>query len=507
MPLSALADVSRAVAATPKRGEKVAHLTALLSRAADGEVAVVVAWLAGELPQGRIGVGPALVREALATPAAEGPSLTVATVDAALTDLAGLSGPGSTRARTDAVADLFGRATAAERELLVPLLLGELRQGALEGVMVDAVARSAEVPLAAVRRALLLTGSLPAVARQARQGPEALAGLAVQLFRPLKPMLASTAESVGDALQRLGRASFEHKLDGARVQVHRDGEDVRVYTRALNEVTAQVPELVETARALPLTRFILDGETLALDAQGRPLPFQTTMSRFGTRTDVDALRAELPLTTRFFDALLLDAHPLLDAPYAERRSRLLDAIGSELVVPARLCERAEEAEAFLAAVTAAGHEGVIAKALDAPYDAGRRGAGWLKVKPVYTLDLVVLAAEWGHGRRQGWLSNLHLGARGEDGGWVMLGKTFKGMTDEVLAWQTEALQAIEVRRTRGTVWVEPRLVVEVAFDSVQASPRYPGGVALRFARLKGYRPDKASEEADTLATVRALLPG
>src|SRR5216110_1885610 len=383
--------------------------------------------------------------------------------------------------------------------------MGELRQGALEGRVTEAVARAAGLEAEAVRRATMLAADLGRVAHAAlTRGAAGLTSFRVELFRPLKPMLAQAAGDVGDALTRLGngQAAFEYKLDGARIQVHKARDQVRVFSRQLNDVTQAVPEVVETVRRLPLDDAILDGEAIALRPDGTPLPFQMTMRRFGRKLDVERLRAELPLVPFFFDILYADGAPLLDEPYARRFAVLAAAVTGEQRVPRIVTSDAGEAGAFFERAIAAGQEGLMAKALDARYEAGARGAAWLKLKPAHTLDLVVLAAEWGHGRRRGRLSNLHLGARDADaGGFVMLGKTFKGMTDELLAWQTTRLLALEHARDDHTVYVRPELVVEVAFNDVQASPQYPGGVALRFARVVRYRPDKRADEADTIATV------
>jgi len=375
--------------------------------------------------------------------------------------------------------------------------LGELRQGALAGVMADAIARAADVPAAAVRRAAMLAGDLGAVAAAViADGGAGLEGFRLELLRPVQPMLAQTAETLEEALERARPAAVEWKLDGARIQAHRVGDQVRVFTRNLADVTERLPEVVEAVRALAVKSVVLDGEAIALDAEGRPQPFQVTMSRFGSRASV-----EPPLTAFFFDCLHLDGEDLVGRPARER----LAALPDELRVPRIETDDAAEAEAFLEDALARGHEGVMVKALDAPYEAGRRGTGWIKVKRAHTLDLVVLAAEWGHGRRSGRLSNLHLGARDPTtGGFVMLGKTFKGMTDAMLAWQTERFLELETHGDGHTVYVRPEQVVEIAFDGVQTSRRYPGGVALRFARVKGYRPDKRAEEADTIETVRAL---
>lgn len=506
MHLAELVDASTAVAATPARNEKIAALADLLRRAEGDEVAPVVSWLSGELTQRQIGVGWALLRDrpetlADATPAAPGAALTVGEVEAAFDAIGALAGPGSVGARRTAVHELLARATDAEQEFLVRLLGGELRQGALAGVMAEAVAKAAGVPATAVRRALMLRGDLAAVAAIAlADGREGLDAVRLQVGNPLSPMLAGTAADIPAALDKIAPAAVDWKLDGARIQVHRDGDDVAIYTRTLDDVTARLPEVVEVARALPATAVVLDGEAIALRDDGRPEPFQVTAARFGTRQG-----RSVPLASLFFDVLHLDGEDLLDAPLAERTAALERVVPEAHRIPRTVAADAEAAQAAFDAAVAAGHEGVVVKALDAPYAAGRRGSGWLKVKPVHTLDLVVLAAEWGHGRRRGKLSNLHLGARDEEtGGWAMLGKTFKGLTDELLAWQTERLLALQTHREGIAVFVRPELVVEIAFDGVQTSPRYPSGMALRFARVKRYREDKTAAEADTVATVRAI---
>jgi DNA ligase-1 len=393
-----------------------------------------------------------------------------------------------------------------ERRFLFGLIMGELRQGALQGLVLEAVARAAGVPAADVRRAAMMAGDLPRVARAAlRQGAAGLGGFTVQLFRPVQPMLAGAAESEVEALDELGEVAVEWKLDGARVQIHKSGDEVRVYSRRLNEVTPAVPELVDSIRQLAARDLILEGEAIALRPDGTPHPFQTTMSRFGRRLDVERARESVPLTLFLFDLLYRDGASLMDEPLAARATALAEAVPPTWLVPRVTTTSADEARDFLAQALSRGHEGVMVKALDSPYEAGRRGRRWLKVKSVRTLDLVVLAAEWGHGRRRGWLSNLHLGARDpERDGFVMLGKTFKGMTDEMLAWQTTRLQELQTASDGRTVQVRPELVVEVAFNDLQASPQYPGGLALRFARVKGYRPDKTAGEADTLATLQEI---
>ncbi|MEQ1503331.1 MAG: ATP-dependent DNA ligase [Myxococcota bacterium] len=514
MLLDEVVSTSTAVAATRSRTAKTEALSRLIRSALAQDAAlvrVIVPWLAGEMRQGRIGVGYAAVFEASKTPAAAAPSLTVAALDARFDAIRDLAGPGSQTARKAALVDLFARATAAEHPFLAGLLVGELRQGALDGVMADAVAAAAGVDPAGVRRAAMLSGNLVAAAVAALDGGDgALAAFQLELFRPIQPMLAQTAEDVPDAFGQLGpvRARFEVKLDGVRIQVHRRGDVVQVWSRALLPITDAVPEVVEAALALAVDEIVLDGEVLALGPGGRPLPFQVTMRRFGRKLDLDTLRVTLPLTPVFFDLLHVDGRTLVDRPLAERVEALTAAVPEQWRIAAVATDAPEVAAAFLADRVAAGHEGVMAKGLDTLYEAGRRGVGWLKIKPTWTLDLVVLAAEWGSGRRKGWLSNLHLGARDPGTGrFVMLGKTFKGLTDEQLAWQTTELLAREQRRDGHVVVVRPELVVEIAFNEVQASPRYPGGVALRFARVKGYRIDKSAAEADTIDQVRAIFGG
>ena len=511
MRLGELVAASGRVAGTSSRLEKIAHLAEVIRRLPAHEVAVGVSYLTGDIPQGRIGVGYATVQAlqgAGGTPPAAEPSLEIAEVDATFGALKDAAGAGVAGRRAAALGTLLARATADEQAFLVRLMIGELRQGALEGVLVDAVARAFEVPVSQVRRATMLAGGLsPVAASLAREGVAGLSAFELALFRPLQPMLADTAEDVPAALARLGEAAFEYKLDGARVQVHKDGDRVEVYSRLLNAVTPAVPEIVERVRALPAARLILDGEALVRGPDGRPLSFQTTMRRFGRRLDVEALRSSLPLDVSFFDVLRIDDQVLLDTPLTERWAALQTVAGAANTVARLVTADDAAAGAFLAGALAAGYEGLVAKNLTAGYVAGRRGQDWLKLKAAHTFDLVVLAAEWGSGRRRGWLSNLHLGARDPDkGGFVMLGKTFKGMTDDILRWQTEALQARALGNDGAAVYVRPELVVEIAINDVQRSPHYPGGVALRFARLKRYRPDKRPEQASTIAEVRALLP-
>ena len=505
MLLDEVAGTSAAVANSSARLAKVERLAACLRRLEPGEVHPVVAFLSGELRQRQIGVGWAALRD-VPGPAAD-PTLTVGEVDAAFERIGRLAGPGSQAERRRLVAELFSRATAGEQRFLIGLLSGELRQGALEGVMVEAIARAAGVAAAEVRRALMLRGSLGPVAEAAlTEGVPGLRAFHLEVGRPLQPMLASTAPSLEVAMEKVGEAAVEWKLDGHRIQVHRAGTEVAVFTRTLDDITARVPEVVAAALTLPVEAAVLDGEVIALQPGGRPHPFQVTAGRVGSRLDVERLAETLPLTAFLFDLLHLDGQDLIDRPGSERHAALVAAVPEPLRMPRRVTADLAVAAAFLDDTLARGHEGVMVKSPATAWEAGRRGAGWLKVKPVHTLDLVVLAAEWGHGRRRGWLSNLHLGARDPGtGGFVMLGKTFKGLTDQLLTWQTRRLQELAVGPTdQWVVHVRPELVVEIAFDGVQASPRYPGGLALRFARVLRYREDKRPEEADTMQTVRAL---
>ncbi len=507
MLLEEIARTSAALAGTSGRLAKIGLIAGCLAALRPDEVPVAVAYLSGSLPQGTIGVGWASLREL--PPPAAGATLELLDVHASFGRIGAAAGAGSRGVRRGELADLFGRATEPERRFLVGLLSGELRQGALEGVVVEAVARAASVPAGEVRRAMMLAGDLAPVAAAAMtDGAAGLARFHLTVLRAVQPMLAQTADGVAEAMGRIQPAALEWKLDGARIQVHRLGDEVRVFTRTLADVTDRVPEIVDGVRSLPARALILDGEAIALRPDARPHRFQVTMSRFGSRTDAARQRAVTPLSSFFFDCLHADGEDLLDRPARERFSALDDRVPERMRVPRAVALEVPEAERFLDDALARGHEGVMVKALDAPYEAGRRGAGWLKVKRANTLDLVVLAAEWGHGRRQGWLSNLHLGARDPgSGGFVMLGKTFKGMTDEMLAWQTERLLSLETGRDAFTVFVRPELVVEVAFDGLQSSRRYPGGLALRFARVKGYRPDKRPEDADLIDTVRAIHDG
>jgi DNA ligase-1 len=508
MLLSGLVECVGRVRATPRKLEKVALLADLLRQTRGRESELCALYLTGTLPQGRVGVGWATLHSGLTEGPVEGEPLTLLDVDRMCEAMAGERGAGSAERRLAAVKALFGRARPEERRFLVELFMGEVRQGALEGVLLDAIARASGLALAGVRQAAMYSGNVGLVARAAlEEGAAGLARFSLKLLSPVAPMLASPADDVLAALGRLGPAAFEWKVDGARIQVHKAGDEVRVFTRHLQEATARVPEVVEWARALPARELVVEGEAVALRADGRPYPFQVTGSRFGRSKDVEGARRSTPLSSFFFDCLYLaDEGPLVSLPYAERFERLSRVVSSGQLLPRIVTDKQDEADRFLHQALEAGHEGLMAKSLVAPYAAGQRGFNWLKLKSAHTLDLVVLAVEWGSGRRRGWLSNLHLGARdAESGQFVMLGKTFKGLTDELLRWQTEKLQALEVRRDEHTVYVRPELVAEVAFSDVQESSRYPAGMALRFARVKRYRPDKAAGEADTLQTVRAIF--
>ncbi len=503
MLLDAVVETSRLVGETTKRLQKTSLLAELLRQASPDEIEVVVAFLSGRARQGRIGVGYGALRDAASSAAAQ-PNLSLLEVDRTFQLIAGTSGAGSERNRSELLQGLMGRATRAEQNFLQGLLLGEIRQGALEGLMIDAMSKAFAVPVTRLRRAVMLQGDITPIARILREKGEAgLSEHSIQLFRPMQPMLAQSAEDVREAMGELDQAALEYKLDGARIQVHRSGGDVMVFSRSLNDVTAAVPEIVEAVRAMPQRDLILDGEVIALGAAGRPFPFQTTMRRFGRKLDVDRMRGECPLSPFWFDLLYVNGTSLLDEPQNRRFAALERMAPAEFVVPHTIASNHQQATDFFQGALLQGHEGIMAKALDAGYASGGRGQSWLKVKQARTLDLVILAAEWGNGRRQGWLSNLHLGARDtEQGGFAMLGKTFKGLTDDMLRWQTEALLKIEIAREGHTVYVEPKLVAEIAFNEIQVSPRYVSGLALRFARVKQYRLDKSASDSDTFQTVQ-----
>lgn len=506
--LANLVETSKQIAATTSRLKKQQAIATLLKQVGLQEVQLAVSYLAGEPPQGRTGISFAMLKAAGQEPGASESSLTLLDIDRSLDAIVAIKGSGSTAKRANALRDLFARATEEEREFLWRLITGELRQGALAGVMLDAIAVASGMEASAIRRAAMYAPSLGAVAQAAfAEGTAGLDRFQLQPMHPIAPMLAQTAADVGEALELFeGEVAFEWKMDGARIQVHKVGSDVRIYTRSLNDVSHAIPEIVEQARHFAPHTLVLDGEAIVFNTAGRPVAFQTTMRRFGRKLDVDALRRELPIRAFYFDCLRLDDRTLADKPLRERAESLQGAIPEDLVMPRLVTADCNQAQTFYDAALAAGHEGVMAKSLVAPYEAGNRGASWLKIKRAHTLDLVVLAAEWGHGRRRGSLSNLHLGAFDADTGeYVMLGKTFKGLTDEMLRWQTQELLAREVRRDDGTVYVRPELVVEVAFSDIQASPRYPGGFALRLARVKRYRPDKRAEDADSLEAVKLIF--
>ncbi|QXC61167.1 ATP-dependent DNA ligase [Aquihabitans sp. G128] len=505
-----LVTTSAAVGSTSSRLAKSQALADLLVRLAPDEVEPTIGFLVGEPRQGRIGIGWKTIQAAqAATDRSPEASLEVLEVDAAITALGGLSGPGSGTARIELLGDVFGRATADEASFLSRLLGGELRQGANAGVMLDAVAKASGIPATVVRRAVMLGGRLDTTARLAlTEGRAAVEAVGLEVGRALQPMLASTAASVTEAVEAIGEASVEWKLDGIRIQVHKSGDEVRIFTRNLNDITERLGEVVAVVRGLPADSLVLDGEALVVDATGRPVAFQDTASRVGA--DAERTEAVLP---HFFDLVHVDGRDLVDEPLSVRAAEL-ERVAGDWRIPGTVTADPDAGEAVLVDALAAGHEGVVVKGVGSAYEAGRRGKAWRKVKPVHTLDLVVLAVEWGYGRRTGWLSNLHLGARADDGsGFVMVGKTFKGMTDELLRWQTQRFQELAVREEpwtgpqTGTVWVRPEQVVEIALDGAQRSTTYPGGVALRFARVLRYREDKDAADADLLSAVQALVAG
>lgn len=507
--LASLVGTSTRVRATSSRLAKVRELAGLLRSLPGDEVALAVLYLSGDTPQGRSGIGYRALRAALdATTAADASTLSLAQTDRLIGEVALIRGSGAAARRLQTLSDLLSRATQDEREFLVPLLRGELRQGALAGVMLDALAAASDLPIAQLRRAAMHSKNLGVIAHAALvEGAQGLAKFQLELFSPVMPMLAQTAVDVAEAMAQLrGSVIFEWKMDGARIQVHKRDTQVHIYTRALNDVTSALPEIVEQVRALSARELMLDGEAIAFDAHERPLAFQITMRRFGRKLEVETLRATLPIRAFFFDCLLVEGRSIADSSTQERFEALARSVPESLRVPRLVTSSQSEAMAFYEAALAAGHEGVMAKSALAPYEAGNRGASWLKIKRVHTLDLVVLAAEWGSGRRVGKLSNLHLGALDPaTGAYVMLGKTFKGLTDAMLEWQTRELLARETHRDQWTVYVRPQLVVEIAFSDLQVSRRYPGGLALRLARVKRYREDKRVEEADTMPSVRKIF--
>ena len=509
MELRRLVELSAQVRGTPKKTEKVERIAALLRETSGKDVELLALYLCGTLPQGRIGIGWSTVERAMAEqPSADAAPLTLHDVDRALDEVAGAKGAGSGARRAAALGGMVARALPDERRFLAQLLMGETRQGAQEGLVLEAVAKAAGLPAATVREAAMYAGDVGRVARGAlEQGALGLSRYTLQVLSPIAPMLANPADDTEAAIERLGEAAFEYKVDGARIQLHKAGDEVRVFTRHLQDVTGRVPEVVAWARTLAPRELVIEGEAIALRADGRPHPFQTTMSRFGRSKNMEAVREQFPLSAFFFDLLLRDGEgSFVSRPYADRAGALAATVAPDRLLPRIVTADADAAERFLRQSLEAGHEGLMAKSLSAPYAAGQRGFHWLKLKAAHTLDLVVIAGEWGSGRREGWLSNLHLGARDEQSGrFVMLGKTFKGLTDELLRWQTERFLALETGRDGHVVHVRPEQVVEIAFNDVQESPRYPAGLALRFARVKRYRTDKPAGEADTLAMVRAIF--
>lgn len=506
MRLAQLVDAVTQVRKTTKKSEKVRLLADALLLASAHEIELAAFYLSGSLPQGKIGIGWNLIQKALAVGESTKEPLTLRDLDDAIGRLAGEQGAGSTERRAAELRRLFNRAAPDERRFLSQLLNGEIRQGALEGLLLEAIAGAAHLPSSDIRQASMFAPSIGALARAAlEEGAMGIGRFSLRLFTPIAPMLANSAEDVGEALNRLEEAAWEYKLDGARIQVHKGGDEVKIFTRQLQDVTQRLPEIVEWAKHLPVREMVLDGEVLGLRSDGRPQPFQITMRRLGRQKDVGTLQKDIPLSPYIFDALYLDGTPLIVQPYRDR-IRVLNEVAASARVPQIHTNDPDEARTFLQAALAAGHEGVMAKSLSAVYSAGQRGFHWLKLKEATTLDLVILAAEWGNGRREGWLSNLHVGARDpESGQFIMLGKTFKGLTDDMLRWQTETLLSLETNRNSTTIFVRPELVVEIAFSDIQDSPRYPAGLALRFARVKRYRTDKPAIQADTIQTVTELF--
>lgn len=506
MLLARVVEASHRIAQTTKRREKTEFLAAILRQLRPDEAEASVAFLSGSIRQGRIGIGFATLQHHGATSAAESPHLEVLDVDRTFTEIANIQGSRAEQKRRDLLSQLLQKATRDEQHFLVRLLAGELRQGALEGIMLEGLSKASGIPVERIRRAAMLAGGAIAIARPTLESGEAgLAQFDIQLFRPVQPMLAGSADDVAEALHDLGDAALEYKLDGARIQVHKSGNEVAIYSRQGNDVTLAVPEVVEAARAMPANNLILDGEALSLMPDGHPQPFQISMRRFGRRTDIEQLSKELPMTPFWFDLLYLDGAPMIDEEQTTRFRELTRLIPADNLIPNLVTSDPNRAEEFLHSALERGHEGVMAKDRRSAYAAGARGSSWLKIKQARTLDLVIIAAEWGSGRRRGWLSNLHLGARDtHKGGFAMLGKTFKGLTDEMLAWQTGKLLNLEVARDKHAVYVHPRLVVEIAFNNIQISSRYISGLALRFARVKRYREDKATADSDTFETVQRL---
>lgn len=506
MRLAQLVDAVMQIRRTAKKSEKVRLLAGTLHSARGREIELAAFYLSGSLPQGKIGLGWSLIHKAVAVGESSVESLTLRDVDDAINRLAAEQGVGSIDRRITELRRLFSRATPDERRFLSQLLIGEIRQGALEGLLLEAIADAAQLPPSDVRQAFMFAPNIGALARAAlEEGAIGIGRFSLRLFTPVAPMLANSADDVAEALSRLEEAAWEYKLDGARIQVHKGGDAVKIFTRQLQDVTQRLPEIVEWAKQLPVRETVLDGEALGLRSDGRPQPFQITMRRLGRQKDVATLQQAIPLSPYMFDVLYLDGTSLIVQPYRDR-IKILSEMARSAMIPRIQTNDPDEARAFFQASLATGHEGIMAKSLSAPYSAGQRGFHWLKLKEATTLDLVILAAEWGNGRREGWLSNLHLGARdSKSGHFVMLGKTFKGLTDDMLRWQTRKLISLETHRDASTIFVRPELVVEIAFSDIQDSPRYPAGLALRFARVKRYRSDKTAAQADTIQTVMELF--
>jgi DNA ligase-1 len=503
----ALAAASEKLGSTSKRKEKIAIISEMLLHARGRETYLVAHYLAGSIPSGKIGIGWKTIQNALADLRISEKQLSLEEVQSYLEDLSRLEGSGSIRHKTSVLRELFVRLEETEGHFLARLLVGEVRQGALEALVLDALAKASSLPSNQIQQAFMFSGDTGAVAEAAMKGDkQSLESFGPRLFQPVSPMLAGSAEDEEEVLDRMGEASWEYKIDGARIQVHKQKEEVRIFTRNLKDVTERLPETVALARALPMKEAIFEGEAIALQEGGRPMPFQITMRRFGRILDVQKMQSQIPLFSYFFDLLFLDGEPLFALPYRERFNLLRSLFSPEHVIPHIVTADKTLARGFLLKSLESGHEGLMAKGLLSPYQAGRRGSHWLKLKPSLSLDLVILAAEWGHGRRRGWLSNIHLGARDpESGHFVMLGKTFKGLTDQMLQWMTSKLLSLEISRDNYTVYVKPELVVEIAYNNIQESPRYPGGLALRFARVKRFREDKSASEADTIQTVWSLF--
>lgn len=507
MLLGKIVEISEQVSATSSKKAKISLIAGLLREAYEGEIFLSAHYLSGKLPQGRLGVGWKTLEGAMRDLAPSHPPLGLMDLDAAFETIARERGAGSAERKIRALREVFSRSQRRERDFLMRLVMGEVRQGALEGLVLEAVAQASTLDNESLRQAFMFSGDIGEIARAAlEKGAAGISRFGPKIFHPIAPMLASPVEGESEAKARLGEAGWEYKIDGARIQIHKAGDSVRIFSRRLKEVTESVSEIVALARTLPMEEAIFEGEAIALQDDGKPLPFQTTMRRFGRIKDVAQMQRDIPLTPYFFDLLYLDGNPRFEIPYRKRTEELSRAIPEKYVIPRIITADERTAREFLLRSLEAGHEGLMVKGLDSPYMAGQRGFSWLKIKPAHTLDLMVLAAEWGHGRRRGWLSNLHVGARDpEANGFVMLGKTFKGLTDEMLRWQTKKLLALEIGRDTWTVYVKPELVVEVAFSDLQESQRYPGGLALRFARVKSFREDKSPRETDTIDKVRGIF--